>query len=206
MSELIAQLLGTKPNPALSRCFSAGAFGADGGGRAVLGTDNVCEQVAGLLFRTVEWARHAPFFPELPVARQVALLRPRWSELFQLNCASGTAPARGAASGRARLFTDQVRAFQEQVDKLGRRQVDSPASRPSRSLRLTPVASPTQRTGENLQETAQVALTEYVRAQYRSQPQRFGRPLLQLPGGPSQPPSTPSCSSCAWWARRPPSR
>lgn len=34
---------------------------------------------------------------------------------------------------------------------------------------------------ESLQERAQVALTEYVRAQYPSQPQRFGRLLLRLP-------------------------
>ncbi|XP_015422503.1 PREDICTED: nuclear receptor subfamily 2 group F member 6, partial [Myotis davidii] len=34
---------------------------------------------------------------------------------------------------------------------------------------------------ESLQEKAQVALTEYVRAQYPSQPQRFGRLLLRLP-------------------------
>ncbi|EHB05360.1 Nuclear receptor subfamily 2 group F member 6 [Heterocephalus glaber] len=34
---------------------------------------------------------------------------------------------------------------------------------------------------ESLQEKAQVALTEYVRAQYPTQPQRFGRLLLRLP-------------------------
>lgn len=34
---------------------------------------------------------------------------------------------------------------------------------------------------EGLQEKAQVALTEYVRSQYPSQPQRFGRLLLRLP-------------------------
>lgn len=34
---------------------------------------------------------------------------------------------------------------------------------------------------ESLQEKAQVALTEYVRSQYPSQPQRFGRLLLRLP-------------------------
>ncbi|XP_032363085.1 nuclear receptor subfamily 2 group F member 6-like, partial [Etheostoma spectabile] len=34
---------------------------------------------------------------------------------------------------------------------------------------------------ESLQEKAQVALTEYERMQYPSQPQRFGRLLLRLP-------------------------
>uniref|UniRef100_M3YM06 NR LBD domain-containing protein n=1 Tax=Mustela putorius furo TaxID=9669 RepID=M3YM06_MUSPF len=172
VSELIAQLLGAKPNPALSRRFSAGAFGADGAGR--------CEAV-GLLFSTVEWARHAPFFPELPVARQVALLRPRWSELF--HCASvGTAPARGAAPGRALHagpFTHQVRAFQEQVDKLGRGQVD--ACLKAIALFTPDACGLSDPAHENLQETAQVALMECVRAQYWSQPQHFGRPLLRLP-------------------------
>lgn len=34
---------------------------------------------------------------------------------------------------------------------------------------------------ESLQEKAQVALTEYERMQYPTQPQRFGRLLLRLP-------------------------
>ncbi|XP_011813337.1 PREDICTED: olfactory receptor 6S1-like [Colobus angolensis palliatus] len=40
-----------------------------------------------LLFSKVERARHASFFPELPVADQLALLRLNWSELFALNAA-----------------------------------------------------------------------------------------------------------------------
>nr|XP_008537455.1 PREDICTED: nuclear receptor subfamily 2 group F member 6 [Equus przewalskii] len=99
---------------------------------------NVCELAARLLFSTVEWARHAPFFPELPVADQVALLRLSWSELFVLNAAQAALPLHTApllaaaglhaapmAAERAVAFMDQVRAFQEQVDKLGRLQVDS---------------------------------------------------------------------------------
>lgn len=129
MSELIAQLLRAEPYPA-----AAGRFG----GGAVLGIDNVCELAARLLFSTVEWARHAPFFPELPVADQVALLRLSWSELFVLNAAQAALPLHTAsllaaaglhaapmAAERAVAFMDQVRAFQEQVDKLGRLQVDS---------------------------------------------------------------------------------
>lgn len=129
VSELIAQLLRAEPYPA-----AAGRFG----GGAVLGIDNVCELAARLLFSTVEWARHAPFFPELPVADQVALLRLSWSELFVLNAAQAALPLHTApllaaaglhaapmAAERAVAFMDQVRAFQEQVDKLGRLQVDS---------------------------------------------------------------------------------
>lgn len=129
VSELIAQLLRAEPYPA------AGRFG---GGAAVLGIDNVCELAARLLFSTVEWARHAPFFPELPAADQVALLRLSWSELFVLNAAQAALPLHTApllaaaglhaapmAAERAVAFMDQVRAFQEQVDKLGRLQVDA---------------------------------------------------------------------------------
>lgn len=142
MSELIAQLLRAEPYPAAAGRFgagAAGAFGAGGGAAgAVLGIDNVCELAARLLFSTVEWARHAPFFPELPVADQVALLRLSWSELFVLNAAQAALPLHTApllaaaglhaapmAAERAVAFMDQVRAFQEQVDKLGRLQVDS---------------------------------------------------------------------------------
>ncbi|XP_023481159.1 nuclear receptor subfamily 2 group F member 6 [Equus asinus] len=193
VSELIAQLLRAEPYPAAAGRFGAGA-GAAG---AVLGIDNVCELAARLLFSTVEWARHAPFFPELPVADQVALLRLSWSELFVLNAAQAALPLHTApllaaaglhaapmAAERAVAFMDQVRAFQEQVDKLGRLQVDSAEYGCLKAIALfTPDACGLSDPAhvESLQEKAQVALTEYVRAQYPSQPQRFGRLLLRLP-------------------------
>lgn len=188
VSELITQLLRAEPYPA-----AAGRFG----GGAVLGIDNVCELAARLLFSTVEWARHAPFFPELPVADQVALLRLSWSELFVLNAAQAALPLHTApllaaaglhaapmAAERAVAFMDQVRAFQEQVDKLGRLQVDSAEYGCLKAIALfTPDACGLSDPAhvESLQEKAQVALTEYVRAQYPTQPQRFGRLLLRLP-------------------------
>lgn len=201
VSELIAQLLRAEPYPAAAGRFgagAAGAFGAGGGAAgAVLGIDNVCELAARLLFSTVEWARHAPFFPELPVADQVALLRLSWSELFVLNAAQAALPLHTApllaaaglhaapmAAERAVAFMDQVRAFQEQVDKLGRLQVDSAEYGCLKAIALfTPDACGLSDPAhvESLQEKAQVALTEYVRAQYPSQPQRFGRLLLRLP-------------------------
>ncbi|XP_011846460.1 PREDICTED: nuclear receptor subfamily 2 group F member 6 [Mandrillus leucophaeus] len=85
---------------------------------------------------------------------------------------------------RAVAFMDQVRAFQEQVDKLGRLQVDSAEYGCLKAIALfTPDACGLSDPAhvESLQEKAQVALTEYVRAQYPSQPQRFGRLLLRLP-------------------------
>lgn len=103
-----------------------------------MGIDNICELAARLLFSTVEWARNIPFFPELPVSDQVALLRLSWSELFVLNAAQSALPLHMApllaAAGfhaapmsaeRVVSFMDQIRVFQDQVEKLSRLQVDS---------------------------------------------------------------------------------
>lgn len=69
---------------------------------------------------------------------QVALLRLSWSELFILNAAQSSLPVHMApllaAAGfhsspmsaeRVVSFMDQVRVFQDQVDKLNRLQVDT---------------------------------------------------------------------------------
>lgn len=73
-----------------------------------------------------------------PTHPQVALLRLSWSELFILNAAQSALPLHMApllaAAGfhsspmsaeRVVSFMDQVRVFQDQVDKLTRLQVDS---------------------------------------------------------------------------------
>ncbi|KAK7888881.1 hypothetical protein WMY93_024441 [Mugilogobius chulae] len=114
--------------------------GADAGvgGASVMGIDSICELAARLLFSTIEWARNIPYFPELPVSEQVALLRLSWSELFILNAAQSALPLHMApllaAAGfhsspmsaeRVVSFMDQVRVFQDQVDKLNRLQVDT---------------------------------------------------------------------------------
>ncbi|CAB1323841.1 unnamed protein product, partial [Coregonus sp. 'balchen'] len=167
VSELISQLLRAEPYPSSRYAPQYGQQqqmqGAGGG--SVMGIDNICELAARLLFSTIEWARNIPYFPELPVSEQVALLRLSWSELFILNAAQSALPLHMApllaAAGfhsspmsaeRVVSFMDQVRVFQDQVDKLTR-----------------------------LQEKAQVALMEYERMQYPGQPQRFGRLLLRLP-------------------------
>ncbi|KAG5848055.1 hypothetical protein ANANG_G00132770 [Anguilla anguilla] len=170
-------------------------YGQQGG--AVMGIDSICELAARLLFSTIEWARSIPFFPELPLSEQVALLRLSWSELFILNAAQSALPLHVApllaAAGfhaspmsaeRVVSFMDQVRLFQDQVDKLTRLQVDSAEYSCLKAIALfSPDAcgltDPAQ--VEALQERAQVALTEYERAQYPGQPQRFGRLLLRLP-------------------------
>ncbi|XP_048832401.1 nuclear receptor subfamily 2 group F member 6-like isoform X1 [Brienomyrus brachyistius] len=198
VSELISQLLRAEPYP--SNRYGP-QYGQQQGqvqaGGPVMGIDNICELAARLLFSTVEWARNIPYFPELPVSEQVALLRLSWSELFILNAAQSalplhTAPLLAAAgfhsspmsAERVVSFMDQVRLFQDQVDKLTRLQVDSAEYSCLKAIALfSPDAcgltDPVH--VESLQEKAQVALTEYERLQYPSQPQRFGRLLLRLP-------------------------
>ncbi len=102
----------------------------------VMGIDNVCELAARLLFSAVEWARSIPFFPDLGVADQVALLRLSWKELFILNTAQCPMPIQVthllAAAGiqnapfhdRIIPFMDHIRILQEQMDKLKSMHVD----------------------------------------------------------------------------------
>ncbi|TNN32313.1 Nuclear receptor subfamily 2 group F member 6 [Liparis tanakae] len=81
-------------------------------------------------------------------------------------------------------FMDQVRVFQDQVDKLNRLQVDSAEYSCLKAIALfSPDACGLTDPAhvDSLQEKAQVALTEYERLQYPNQPQRFGRLLLRLP-------------------------
>ncbi|XP_044276958.1 nuclear receptor subfamily 2 group F member 6 isoform X1 [Varanus komodoensis] len=191
VSELISQLLRAEPYPAAR--FSS-QYAQQG---SVMGIDNICELAARLLFSTVEWARSIPFFPDLPVSDQVALLRLSWSELFVLNAAQSALPLHMApllaaagfhaapmSADRVVSFMDQIRIFQDQVEKLNRLQVDSAEYSCLKAVALfTPDACGLSDPAhvESLQEKAQVALTEYVRSQYPSQPQRFGRLLLRLP-------------------------
>ena len=104
----------------------------------IMGIENICELAARLLFSAVEWARNIPFFPELQVTDQVALLRLGWSELFVLNAAQCSMPLHVApllaaaglhaspmAAERVVAFMDHIRIFQEQVEKLKILHVDS---------------------------------------------------------------------------------
>uniref|UniRef100_A0A672LD67 Nuclear receptor subfamily 2 group F member 6-like n=1 Tax=Sinocyclocheilus grahami TaxID=75366 RepID=A0A672LD67_SINGR len=196
VSELISQLLRAEPYPN-SRYGAQCGQQLAGGNSSVMGIDNICELAARLLFSTIEWVRNIPYFPDLPVSEQVALLRLSWSELFILNAAQSalplhTAPLLAAAgfhsspmpADRVVSFMDQVRVFQDQVDKLTRLQVDSAEYSCLKAIALfSPDACGLSDPAhiESLQEKAQVALTEYERMQYPGHPQRFGRLLLRLP-------------------------
>uniref|UniRef100_G3PIL3 Nuclear receptor subfamily 2, group F, member 5 n=1 Tax=Gasterosteus aculeatus TaxID=69293 RepID=G3PIL3_GASAC len=107
-------------------------------GNNLMGIENICELAARLLFSAVEWAKNIPFFPDLQLMDQVALLRMSWSELFVLNAAQCSMPLHVApllaAAGlhaspmsaeRVVAFMDHIRVFQEQVEKLKALQVDT---------------------------------------------------------------------------------
>ncbi|XP_013169666.1 PREDICTED: COUP transcription factor 2 [Papilio xuthus] len=163
----------------------------------VMGIDNICELAARLLFSAVEWARNIPFFPDLQVTDQVALLRLVWSELFVLNASQCSMPLHVApllaaaglhaspmAADRVVAFMDHIRIFQEQVEKLKALHVDSAEYSCLKAI----VLFTTDACGlsdvphiESLQEKSQCALEEYCRSQYPNQPTRFGKLLLRLP-------------------------
>ncbi|XP_077420949.1 COUP transcription factor 2-like isoform X1 [Vanacampus margaritifer] len=191
LSGYISLLLRAEP-------YATSRFGSQclpGGG--AIGIENICELAARMLFSAVEWARNIPFFPDLQVSDQVALLRLTWSELFVLNAAQCAMPVHVApllaAAGlhaapmsaeRVVAFMDHIRVFQEQVEKLKTLHVDSAEYSCLKAVVLfTTDACGLSDTAhvEGLQEKSQCALEEYVRSQYPNQPSRFGRLLLRLP-------------------------
>ncbi|XP_076356570.1 nuclear receptor subfamily 2 group F member 1-A isoform X2 [Tachypleus tridentatus] len=162
-----------------------------------MGIDNICELAARLLFSAVEWARNIPFFPDLQITDQVALLRLVWSELFVLNASQCSMPLHVApllaaaglhaspmAADRVVAFMDHIRIFQEQVEKLKALHVDAAEYSCLKAIVLfTTDACGISDVGhiESLQEKSQCALEEYCRTQYPNQPTRFGKLLLRLP-------------------------
>ncbi|XP_025899862.1 COUP transcription factor 1 isoform X2 [Nothoprocta perdicaria] len=163
----------------------------------IMGIENICELAARLLFSAVEWARNIPFFPDLQITDQVALLRLTWSELFVLNAAQCSMPLHVApllaaaglhaspmSADRVVAFMDHIRIFQEQVEKLKALHVDSAEYSCLKAIVLfTSDACGLSDAAhiESLQEKSQCALEEYVRSQYPNQPSRFGKLLLRLP-------------------------
>ncbi|XP_022597132.1 COUP transcription factor 2-like isoform X2 [Seriola dumerili] len=191
LSGYISLLLRAEPYPTSrfgSQCLQS---------NNIMGIENICELAARMLFSAVEWARNIPFFPDLQVPDQVALLRLTWSELFVLNAAQCSMPVHVApllaaaglhaspmSADRVVAFMDHIRVFQEQVEKLKVLHVDSAEYSCIKAI----VLFTTDACGlsdvahvDGLQEKSQCALEEYVRSQYPNQPNRFGKLLLRLP-------------------------
>lgn len=132
LSSFVSLLLRAEQSYPHSR-FAPGMAGQN---NAIMG--DMCELAARLLYSAVEWARNIPFFPELQVTDQVALLRLVWSELFVLNASQSSMPLHVApllaaaglhaspmAADRVVAFMDHIRIFQEQVEKLKALHVDA---------------------------------------------------------------------------------
>ncbi|XP_005091372.2 COUP transcription factor 2 [Aplysia californica] len=190
LSSFISMLLRAEPYP-------TSRFGNCMQQPNIMGIENICELAARLLFSAVEWARNIPFFPELQVTDQVALLRLGWSELFVLNAAQCSMPLHVApllaaaglhaspmAAERVVAFMDHIRIFQEQVEKLKALHVDSAEYSCLKAIALfssDACGLSDMNHIESIQEKSQCALEEYVRSQYPNQPTRFGKLLLRLP-------------------------
>lgn len=204
LSSFISMLLRAEPYPTsrYGQCMQP---------NNIMGIENICELAARLLFSAVEWARNIPFFPDLQITDQVALLRLSWSELFVLNAAQCSMPLHVApllaaaglhaspmAADRVVAFMDHIRIFQEQVEKLKILHVDSAEysclkaivlfssdRKPEPAQRLSNAYNACAVTDtnhiESIQEKSQCALEEYCRSQYPNQPTRFGKLLLRLP-------------------------
>ncbi|OXB64326.1 UNVERIFIED_CONTAM: hypothetical protein H355_013626 [Colinus virginianus] len=191
LSTFISLLLRAEPYPP-PRC---GAQCPQPGG--VLGIESVCELAARLLFSAIEWAKGIPFFPDLQLSDQVALLRSGWSELFVLNAAQCSMPLHAApllaAAGlhaapmgaeRVVAFMEHVRGLQEQVERLKALRVDAAEYACLKAAALfSPDAMGLSDPGqvESVQEQSQCALEEYERGCHPARPGRFGRLLLRLP-------------------------
>ncbi|XP_060064054.1 nuclear receptor subfamily 2 group F member 1-A-like isoform X3 [Ylistrum balloti] len=190
LSSFISMLLRAEPYPTsrYGQCMQT---------NNIMGIENICELAARLLFSAVEWARNIPFFPDLQVTDQVALLRLSWSELFVLNAAQCSMPLHVApllaaaglhaspmAADRVVAFMDHIRIFQEQVEKLKALHVDSAEYSCLKAIVLfssDACGLSDANHVESIQEKSQCALEEYVRSQYPNQPTRFGKLLLRLP-------------------------
>ena len=133
LSSFISLLLRAEPYPPsrFTQCMTSTPGN-------IMGIDSICELAARLLFSAVEWSRNIPFFPDLQVTDQVALLRLVWSELFVLNASQCSMPLHVApllaaaglhaspmAADRVVAFMDHIRIFQEQVEKLKILHVDA---------------------------------------------------------------------------------
>uniref|UniRef100_A0A8V1AHH5 Nuclear receptor subfamily 2 group F member 6 n=2 Tax=Gallus gallus TaxID=9031 RepID=A0A8V1AHH5_CHICK len=180
LSTFISLLLRAEPYPP-TRC---GTQCLQPGG--VLGIESVCELAARLLFSAIEWAKGIPFFPDLQLSDQVALLRVAWSELFVLNAAQCSMPLHAApllaaaglhaapmAAERVVAFMDHIRVLQEQVERLRVLHVDAAEYACLKAVALfSPDAAGLSEPGrvEGVQERSQCALEEYERGRHPAQP------------------------------------
>ncbi|CAN8004971.1 unnamed protein product [Ixodes hexagonus] len=164
----------------------------------IMGIDNICELAARLLFSAVEWARNIPFFPDLQLPDETALLKIWWSKLILSSAGACQMPfvdcgirdiARYSGLNVKATFCRGVIIEFHKPHYLSSQNQCSHPKRSSMSLTFCfsvcflPDACGLSDVGhiESLQEKSQCALEEYCRTQYPNQPTRFGKLLLRLP-------------------------
>ncbi|XP_065671418.1 COUP transcription factor 2 [Hydra vulgaris] len=153
------------------------------------------ELAARLLFNAVEWSRNIPFFPNLSLTDQIALLRLCWKELFILNVAQcpmlidvshllNSQMNIYASPEHMASFLDQVRILKEQLNKLRAMHVDPAEFACLKAIVVFSSDAPGLNDPqyiETLQEKTYFALEDYIKTQYPLQPTRFGKLLLRFP-------------------------
>jgi len=163
----------------------------------LISMDNACELAASLLFGAVEWARNIPFFRELNLNDQCLLLQVTWNELFLLNASQCHMPIQATQllilngihtntieTEKVQTYLDQTRKFQEQVEKFKAMHLDHAEYSCLKAIILfTPDVSGLSDPAhiDTLQEKSVLALEEYIKSQYPSHLNRFGKLLLRLP-------------------------
>lgn len=163
--------------------------------------ETIFETSARLLFMAVKWAKNLPSFASLPFRDQVILLEESWSELFLLNAIQWCMPLDVAncalfsttehcsnlvnpgLMNRTQVVTD-VRSLNETLCRFKSILVDPAEFACMKAIVLfraetRGLKDPSQI--ENLQDQAQVMLSQHCRNQFPAQIARFGRLLLMLP-------------------------
>uniref|UniRef100_A0A8D8YZH1 Photoreceptor-specific nuclear receptor n=1 Tax=Cacopsylla melanoneura TaxID=428564 RepID=A0A8D8YZH1_9HEMI len=156
--------------------------------------ESVYETSARLLFMAVKWAKNLPSFAALPFRDQVILLEESWAELFLLNAIQWSLPllespplfnasehVATVPNGKASQTAADVRVLNGVLQRFRLVAVD-----PAEFACLKAVVLFKSETRglkdslqvENLQDQAQVMLSQHVRNHHPTQPARFGRLLL----------------------------
>ncbi|KAL7036655.1 hypothetical protein ACKWTF_008892 [Chironomus riparius] len=168
--------------------------------------ETVYETSARLLFMAVKWAKNLPSFASLAFRDQVILLEESWSALFLLNAIQWCLPLEPAncslfsvtehcsnnnnnnninlADNKQDKTSQDIRTLHDTLLRFKAILVDPAEFACLKAIVLfrsdaKGLKSPSEI--ENLQDQAQVMLSQHCRAQFPTQIARFGRLLLMLP-------------------------
>ncbi|XP_037044377.1 photoreceptor-specific nuclear receptor isoform X2 [Bradysia coprophila] len=161
--------------------------------------ETVYETSARLLFMAVKWAKNLPSFASLTFRDQVILLEESWAELFLLNAIQWCMPLDPTncalfsvsehcnnviGNGLNKQIALDIRSLHDTLCRFKSVLVDPAEFACLKAIVLfrsetRGLKDPAQI--ENLQDQAQVMLSQHCRGQFPAQIARFGRLLLMLP-------------------------